>query len=80
MSGVAWICKKEGCYVKVTFTSGWPWVREIAGGDRILNDGCNGTDNGFITLEPTDQVIILQKGGTFTPAGRVLGEVKIGSR
>ncbi len=79
MSNVAWVCKKQGGCVKVTFTSGWPWVRETASG-RILNDGCSGTDNGFLTLEPTDEVIMLQKGGTFTPTGPVLGEVKIGNR
>ncbi len=77
MSNVAWIVKKSGGAIKVTFTSGWPWVKETATG-KILNDGCSGTDHGFITLEETDEVVMLQKGGEFTPTGPVLGEVKIG--
>jgi hypothetical protein len=33
---------------------------------------------GFLILEPTDQVISLHQGGEFIPTGPVLGEVKIG--
>ena len=77
MRNVAWIIKKNGSAIKVTFTSGWPWVKETAS-DKILTDGCSGINNGFITLEPTDEIVMLQNGGEFTPTGPVLGEVKIG--
>ena len=77
MRNVAWIIKKSGSAIKVTFTSGWPWVKETASG-KILTDGCSGTNNGFITLEPTDEIVMLQNGGEFTPAGTVFGEVRIG--
>jgi hypothetical protein len=76
-NNVAWIIKNGGGAVKVTFTSGWPWVKETASG-RILTDGCSGNTYGFMPLEPTDQVIILQQGGEFKPAGVTLGEVMIG--
>ena len=77
MSSVAWVIKSGGGAIKVTFTSGWPWVKDTASG-KILTDGCTGNENGFIGLEPTDQVISLHQGGEFTPTGPVLGEVKIG--
>ncbi len=77
MSNVAWIIKKSGGAIKVTFTSGWPWVKKTST-DRILNDGCCGTENGFVTLEESDEVVILNRGGEFAPCGPVLGEVRIG--
>lgn len=77
MHNVAWIVKSGGGAVKVTFTSGWPWVRNMETG-RILTDGCSGNAYGFLTLEPTDQVVMLQQGGEFKPTGPVLGEVTIG--
>ncbi len=76
-SNVAWIIKSGGSALKVTFTSGWPWVRDTDSG-KILTDGCSGNVYGFLILEPTDQVICLRQGGVFTPSGPVLGEVKIG--
>jgi hypothetical protein len=76
-NNVAWIVKNGDGAVKVTFTSGWPWVEETSRG-RILTDGCSGNMYGFMTLEPTDQVIILQQGGEFKPTGATLGEVRIG--
>jgi hypothetical protein len=74
---VAWVIKSGGGALKVTFTSGWPWVRDTEDG-KILTDGCSGNGNGFLILEPTDQVISLHQGGEFIPTGPVLGEVKIG--
>lgn len=78
MKNVAWVIKNGGGAIKVTFTNGWPWVRDTANG-RILTDGCSGETNGFLSLESTDQVVSLHRGAEFTPTGPVLGEVKIGS-
>jgi len=77
MSGVAWVIKSDNSAFEVTFTTGWPWVKNNAGG-RILTDGCSGDEGGFISLESTDRVIILHQGGKFTPQGLFLGRVKIG--
>lgn len=77
MSGVAWVIKSDNSAFEVTFTSGWPWVKDSAG-KRTLTDGCSGDRGGFISLESTDRVIVLHQGGEFTPEGPILGRVKIG--
>lgn len=74
---VAWIIKQNNTVIKVTFTSGWPWVRETATG-KVLADGCNGNENGYVPLEPSDQVVITNRGAQFTPKGTIVGEVTIG--
>ncbi len=78
MSVTAWIVKSDGRALKVTYVSGWPWVREDQGGSRMLTNGCSGDRYGYLVLEPTDQVILPRQGADFTPNGAIIGEVTIG--
>ncbi|MBP6888783.1 MAG: hypothetical protein KBC21_03705 [Candidatus Pacebacteria bacterium] len=69
--------------MKVTYVSGWPWVKDVSEGDRqypkVLTDACSGEKKAKLMLAPDDEVILLSgEKAEFKPKVPIIGEIVFG--
>lgn len=82
---VCWIISPGGAAKKVTYKSGFPWLKknervgDQLGYARVLTCGCSGEGGGYVLVHESEEVVILgAEKSTFVPTGQIIGEITLG--